>query len=74
MTDLPGDQTIHATTEHAIGEDSGVITHPKFRMWLRPDGIVQVVWSLERRRSSTTPSRRSRRWPGSPTAGESPSR
>jgi hypothetical protein len=24
--------------------DSGVITHPKFRMWLRPDGIVQVVW------------------------------
>jgi hypothetical protein len=21
-----------------------VITHPKFRMWLRPDGIVQVVW------------------------------
>jgi len=44
VTDLPGDQTIHATTEHAIGEDSGVITHPKFRMWLRPDGIVQVVW------------------------------
>jgi hypothetical protein len=21
-----------------------VITHPKFRMWLREDGIVQVVW------------------------------
>ena len=23
---------------------SDVITHPKFRMWLRPDGTVQVVW------------------------------
>jgi hypothetical protein len=23
---------------------SDVITHPKFRMWLRPDGIVQLVW------------------------------
>ncbi len=21
-----------------------MITHPKFRMWLRADGIVQVVW------------------------------
>jgi len=20
------------------------ITHPKFRMWLRPDGIVQLLW------------------------------
>jgi hypothetical protein len=26
-----------------MDHDSGVITHPKFRMWLRPDGIVQVV-------------------------------
>lgn len=25
-------------------DGSGVITHPKFRMWLRPDGIVQLVW------------------------------
>jgi hypothetical protein len=24
--------------------ETRVITHPKFRMWLRPDGIVQVVW------------------------------
>ncbi len=24
--------------------ETGVITHPKFRMWLRPDGIVQLVW------------------------------
>ncbi len=21
------------------------ITHPKFRMWLRPDGVVQLVWA-----------------------------
>ena len=26
-------------------QDRGVITHPKFRMWLRQDGIVQVVWA-----------------------------
>lgn len=24
--------------------DTGVITNPKFRMWLRPDGIVHLVW------------------------------
>ena len=23
----------------------GVITQPKFRMWLRPDGVVQLVWA-----------------------------
>jgi hypothetical protein len=28
-----------------MGDDSGVITHPKFRIWLRPDGIVQLVWA-----------------------------
>jgi len=28
-----------------MGRDSGVITHPKFRMWLRPDGIAQLVWA-----------------------------
>lgn len=33
-----------------MDHDSGVITHPvithpKFRMWLRPDGIVQVQWA-----------------------------
>jgi hypothetical protein len=27
-----------------MDNDSRVITHPKFRMWLRPDGIVQMVW------------------------------
>ncbi len=25
-------------------DTSHEITHPKFRMWLRPDGIVQLVW------------------------------
>jgi hypothetical protein len=24
---------------------TGLLTHPKFRMWLRPDGIVQLVWA-----------------------------
>jgi hypothetical protein len=31
-------------TEDAMGQDTRVITNPKFRMWLRPDGIVQVAW------------------------------
>jgi hypothetical protein len=26
-----------------MNRDSGV-THPKFRMWQRPDGIVQMTW------------------------------
>ncbi len=26
-----------------MDHDPGVITHPKFRIWLRPDGIVQAV-------------------------------
>ena len=25
--------------------DPGVVTGPRFRMWLRPDGIVQLVWA-----------------------------
>jgi hypothetical protein len=28
-----------------MDRETGVITHPKFRMWLRPDGIVQLVWA-----------------------------
>ncbi len=28
-----------------MDDDTGVITHPKFRVWLRPDGIVQLVWA-----------------------------
>ena len=35
---------MRATIEDPVGQDTNVITHPKFRMWLRPDGIVQVVW------------------------------
>lgn len=26
-----------------MDDDAGVITNPKFRMWLRPDGIVHLV-------------------------------
>jgi hypothetical protein len=36
--------TVRATTEDPVGQGAGVITHPKFRMWLRPDGIAVVVW------------------------------
>ena len=36
---------MRATLEDPVGQDTGVITHPKFRMWLRPDGIVQLVQS-----------------------------
>ena len=43
MTDELRERTIRATTEDPMEHDSGVITHPKFRIWLRPDGIVQVV-------------------------------
>ena len=35
---------MRAITEDPAGQGTGVVTHPKFRMWLRPDGIVQVVW------------------------------
>jgi len=27
-----------------MNNESTELTHPKFRMWLRPDGIVQLVW------------------------------
>jgi hypothetical protein len=39
-----GERTVREATEDPMDRDSGVITHPKFRMWLRPDGIVQIVW------------------------------
>lgn len=45
MSDAPRERSIRTTTEDAMGEDSGVITNPKFRMWLRPDGIVQIQWA-----------------------------
>ena len=28
-----------------MADDSGAITNAKFRMWLRPDGIVQLVFT-----------------------------
>ena len=36
----------NAATQDAIGVAGSAprSTHPKFRMWLRPDGIVQLVW------------------------------
>ena len=33
-----------STIEDPVEQGTGVITHPKFRMWWRPDGIVVVVW------------------------------
>ena len=36
---------MRATADEPAGPGTGVIIHPKFRMWLRPDGIVQVVWT-----------------------------
>jgi hypothetical protein len=38
------ERIIH-TTEDLMGDDAGGITHLKFRIWLRPDGIVQLVWN-----------------------------
>jgi hypothetical protein len=40
-----GERTCRASTEDLMNHDSGVIQHPKFRMWLRPDGIVEVAWA-----------------------------
>ena len=36
---------MRATTDDPMDRDSGLITRPKFRMWLRSDGIVQLVWA-----------------------------
>jgi hypothetical protein len=45
MTDAPRERTVPAATEDPMDHDTDVITNPKFRMWLRPDGIVQLVWA-----------------------------
>jgi len=45
MTDELRERTIRATTEDPMGEDSGAITNAKFRIWLRPDGIVGMVFT-----------------------------
>jgi hypothetical protein len=44
MSDALSERTVRATTEDVMGDD-GVITHPKFRMWIRPDGIVSMVFA-----------------------------
>jgi hypothetical protein len=36
---------VRTTTEDPADQGTDVITHPKFRMWLRPDGIAVVVWT-----------------------------
>ena len=33
-----------ARTVDPVGQEDRVVTHAKFRIWLRPDGIVVVVW------------------------------
>ena len=27
-----------------MSDEPGVVTHPKFQMWLGPDGVVQMTW------------------------------
>jgi hypothetical protein len=43
MTDPLIEPGVGATAEGQTVHDSGVITNAKFRMWLRPDGIVQLT-------------------------------
>ena len=38
-----------------MDHDDGVITQPKFRMWLRPDGVVQLVWARRGGRPRSEP-------------------
>jgi hypothetical protein len=44
MIGVPRRANLPATTEASMEQHGSVITHPKFRMQLRPDGIVQLVW------------------------------
>jgi hypothetical protein len=37
--------TTTATIEDPMNDESTEVTDPKFRMWLRQDGIVQLVWA-----------------------------
>jgi hypothetical protein len=39
-----GEGGFTSTIEGPMGDEADVIAHPKFRMWQRPDGIVQQVW------------------------------
>jgi hypothetical protein len=29
-----------------MSDDAGIVSYPKFQIWLRPDGIVQVLWKF----------------------------
>ena len=40
-----GERLIHTGTEDPMGDDADLITQPKFRIWRRRDGIVQLVWN-----------------------------
>ena len=40
-----GERLIHTATEDLMGDDADLITQPKFRIWRRRDGIVQLVWN-----------------------------
>ncbi len=40
-----GSPVVPPPTEGLTGLDSGVIVRPKFRMWLRPDGVVHLDWA-----------------------------
>jgi hypothetical protein len=45
MTDPLVEPGVGVTAGGQMDHDSGVVTHPKCRMWLRPDGIVQLAWA-----------------------------
>jgi hypothetical protein len=38
------ERAVRELTEDPMGDDPRVITHSKFRIRLRPDGIVEIVW------------------------------
>ncbi len=39
MISAVGERTVRATTEGSMGDDSGVITHPRLRMRLRREPL-----------------------------------
>jgi hypothetical protein len=36
---------VRVSIEEPMDDETGAIAHPKFRIWLRQDGIVQLVWA-----------------------------
>ena len=45
MVDDQEGRIVGATSVDPIDQGSGIMRRPKFRMWVRPDGIVQLVWA-----------------------------